>query len=199
MRKRKTREERRREGLCTMERITGAFFLLLLLMMLAVMLSTSAKSSEYEITEEQGHDDGRLPGDDIPAMERCYLTEDEVEAAENEMIEATLLSKGKKLEHVTVTAYCICEQCCGKTMDHPAYGITASGLRATPGVSVAVDTTVIPMGADVLVDFGDGDIQYYRADDTGSAVRGNHIDLCMESHEAARAFGIRRATVWAIE
>lgn len=65
-----------------------------------------------------------------------------------------------------------------------------------PGVSVAVDPAVIPLGSDVLVDYGDGDIRYYRADDTGSAVKGNHIDLCMASHQEALEAAVKTATVW---
>lgn len=129
-------------------------------------------------------DDGHLPGDDVPAQEPP-------EAPENEQIEAALLARAIRLDHVTVTHYDICKRCCGKTD-----GITASGLRAVPHVSVAVDPAVIPLGADVLVDYGDGDIQYYRADDTGSGVRGNHIDLCVSSHDEALQLGRRTATVY---
>lgn len=135
--------------------------------------------------------DGSLPGDDVPALVRCAMTEEEIEAAENDMIEAALLARATRLDDVLVTHYDCCMECCGKTD-----GITASGLRATPGVTVAVDPDVIPLGADVLVDYGDGEIQYYRADDTGSAVRGNHIDVCLASHEEAVQAGVTTATVW---
>ncbi len=136
-------------------------------------------------------DDGRLQGDDVPATERCYMTSEEVEAAENEMIEAALLSRATRIDDVTVTHYDCCLECCGKTD-----GITASGVRATPGVTVAVDPDVIPLGADVLVDYGDGELHYYRADDVGGAIKGNRIDLCVESHERADELGRRQATVW---
>lgn len=136
-------------------------------------------------------DDGRLPGDDIPATERCYMTPEEIEAAENEMIEAALLANATRLDNVTVTHYDCCLSCCGKTD-----GITASGVRATPGVTVAVDPDVIPLGADVLVDYGDGEINYYRADDVGGSIRGNRIDLCVSSHQEALDLGRRTATVW---
>lgn len=120
----------------------------------------------------------------------------EPEAAENERIEAALLARAARIENVKVTHYCICETCCGKAPEDPAYGITASGLRATPGVSVGVDPDVIPLGADVLVDYGDGELHYYRADDNGSGVTGAHIDLCVGSHEEALQAGVRTATVW---
>lgn len=135
--------------------------------------------------------DGSLPGDDVPALVRCSMTKEEVEQAENEMIEAALLARATRLDDVLVTHYDCCLECCGKTD-----GITASGVRATPGVTVAVDPDVIPLGADVLVDYGDGEIHYYRADDTGSGVKGNHIDVCLTSHEEAVQAGVTTATVW---
>lgn len=126
---------------------------------------------------------------DAPAVVRCGTTEEEAESAENEMIEAALLARGRRLDNVTVTHYDCCVECCGKDD-----GITASGLRATPGVTVAVDPDVIPLGSDVLVDYGGGEIHYYRADDIG--VKGNAIDLCVETHEEAVELGRRTATVW---
>lgn len=135
--------------------------------------------------------DESLPGDDIPALVRCYMTPEEIEADENVMIEAALLARSTRLDNVTVTHYCTCSACCGWDT-----GITASGVRATPGVTVAVDPDVIPLGVDVLVDYGDGEIQYYRADDTGNAVKGNRIDVCVGSHDEAMELGRRTATVW---
>lgn len=113
-----------------------------------VALAISVKAAEEPTTpmadEPAVFDTGRLPGDDTPAQEP--------EEPENELIEAALLASAHRLDNVTVTHYCICQQCCGKAPDHPAYGITASGRRATPYVSMAVDPSVIPLGADVLVD-----------------------------------------------
>lgn len=190
--KRLTREERRRRGKLTRIWITYFLFLILLIAVVVFCLSMPAEadSAPETITEE---DDGRLPGDDTPATERCYLTDEDREAAENELIEAALLSAATRLDNVTVSHYCTCSTCCGK-----ADGITASGRMATPGVSVAVDPSVVPLGSDVLVDYGDGEIHYYRADDVGGSIKGNHIDLCMESHEAALQAGIRTATVYYI-
>lgn len=91
---------------------------------------------------------------------------------ENENIEAVLLARSHVIEDCLVTHYDCCVECCGKDD-----GIAASGVRATPGVTVAVDPTIIPLGSDVLVDYGDGELHYYRADDVG--VKGNHIDLCV--------------------
>lgn len=158
-----------------------------------VALAISVKATEEPTTpmadDPAVFDAGRLPGDDT-------LAQDPPEAPENALIEEALLAKGHRIDNVTVTHYCICQQCCGKAPDHPAYGITASGRRATPYVSMAVDPSVIPLGADVLVDYGDGEIHYYRADDTGSGVDGRHIDLCVGSHADALRMGVKTATVY---
>lgn len=80
------------------------------------------------------------------------------------------------LGEFTITAYCPCEDCCGRWAD----GVTASGLPAGPGI-VAVDRVVI-------------DGLKYLAADTG--VTGNHVDICMASHEDTVAHGVRTAEVW---
>lgn len=114
------------------------------------------------------------------------------EEAENEQIEAALLARAHRMENVRVTYYDPCVKCCGK-----ADGITASGVKATPYVTCAVDTGLIPLGADVLVDYGDGVLHYFRADDTGAT--GGHIDVCVQSHEEALYLGVDRATVYWVE
>ncbi len=138
---------------------------------------------------------------DVPAIEYAYIMDEqlaEIEAQEAQSVEDALLAQATRIDNVTVTHYCICQKCCGKSPDHLAYGITASGRYATPYVSVAVDPSVIPLGSDVLVDYGDGVIEYYRADDTGPGVGGKHIDLCVSNHQEARNLGVRTATVYVV-
>ena len=106
------------------------------------------------------------------------------------------LTKLRQIENATVTAYCICKKCCGKDPDHPAYGITASGRPAEPYVSVAVDPLLIPMGSTVYMDYGDGELLEFRADDTGGAVAGAHIDVCYPDHQSALEHGVRKARVY---
>ena len=151
----------------------------------AVVVSVKAAAEEPTTPPSSAiTDDGRLPGDDIPAQEP--------EEAENELIEAALLGRATVLENVTVTHYDCCVECCGKVD-----GLTASGTHATPYSTVAVDPSVIPLGADVLVDYGDGaGLRRYRAEDTGGAIKGSRIDLCVGSHAEALQLGRRTATVY---
>lgn len=106
------------------------------------------------------------------------------------------MAKFPSIENATLTHYCICKKCCGKEPDHPAYGITASGRTAEPYLSVAVDPFLIPLGSTVYIDYGDGEIKEYRADDTGSGVAGAHIDLCVTEHEEALELGVKTVRVW---
>ena len=87
----------------------------------------------------------------------------------------------------TVTYYC-CEpyaHVCGD-----GDGLTATGLPVTPGV-VAVDPEVIPLGSTVIIDG-----QAYLAADTGGAVGGNHVDICVATHQEAEDLGVTTAEVW---
>jgi 3D (Asp-Asp-Asp) domain-containing protein len=86
----------------------------------------------------------------------------------------------------TVTHYCPCEKCCGKTD-----GITFTGVQAQEGRTVAVDPEVIPLGSVVIIDG-----QEYIAEDIGGAIKGNRIDKYMESHQDALNAGIVQAEVW---
>lgn len=170
-----------------------------LLRILAIIPLAAAALTIPAISETSApdiKDNGRLPGDDIPATRPCcvLLDDDTYDRPENELIEAALLGKAHIIEDCTVTHYDCCVACCGKDD-----GITASGEQATPGVTVAVDPDVIQLGSDVLVDYGDGEIHYYRADDIGAAIKGNRIDLCVESHEEALMLGRRTATVYWVE
>lgn len=86
---------------------------------------------------------------------------------------------------MTVTAYCPCEKCCGAYSN----GYTATGAKATQGVTIATDPDVIPLGTEVEID---GHI--YIAQDVGGAVSGNRIDLYFDSHDDALQWGVQEKT-----
>ena len=104
------------------------------------------------------------------------------------------MEKYPSIVNATLTHYCVCKKCCGKEPDHPAYGITASGRKAEPYLSVAVDPFMIPLGSTVYIDYGDGEIHEYRADDTGGFA-GAHIDLCVADHQEALELGVKTVRV----
>lgn len=75
--------------------------------------------------------------------------------------------------------------------DGDGAGITATGAIARRGI-VAVDPNVIPLGTRVYIP-GYGTA---IAADTGGAIRGNKIDLCMESYGEAMNFGRQSVEVY---
>lgn len=75
--------------------------------------------------------------------------------------------------------------------DGDGRGITATGTRAGYG-TVAVDPSVIPLGSTVFIP-GYGEA---LASDTGGAIVGNRIDLCMEEFDACFDFGVRDVDVF---
>lgn len=94
----------------------------------------------------------------------------------------------KYLGEFIITYYCSCSKCCGK-----ADGITASGAKVREGVTVAVDPMVIPLGTYLYIE----GIGYRVAQDTGASIKGNRIDVYMNSHDAAKDCGVdRNINVW---
>ena len=77
--------------------------------------------------------------------------------------------------------------------DGNGQGITATGTRAGYG-TVAVDPRVIPLGTRLYIP-GYGTA---LAADTGGAIKGNIIDLCMEDYGEAMRFGRRTVKVYVL-
>jgi len=73
-------------------------------------------------------------------------------------------------------------------------GRTATGTRPGPG-TVAVDPAVIPLGTRLYVE-GYG---YGRAEDVGSAIKGNRVDVYFEDPDRARQWGRRKVKVYILE
>ena len=95
------------------------------------------------------------------------------------------------IEECVVTWYTA--DTCGKTPDHPAYGITASGAPVEEGVTCAVDPEVIPLGSQVRVLYADGTVGTFQATDTG--VKGEWGDIYTPSYDYAVQCGLQRLTV----
>ena len=79
-----------------------------------------------------------------------------------------------------ITAYCPCSKCCGKKT-----GITASGTRATAGRTVAASSQYA-FGTKLLING-----KVYTVEDRGGAIKGNKIDIYMNTHAEALAWGVK--------
>ncbi|MGE5454467.1 MAG: 3D domain-containing protein [Methylocystaceae bacterium] len=68
---------------------------------------------------------------------------------------------------------------------------TATGLKPAVGL-VAVDPAIIPLGSRLYVE-GYG---FARAADRGGAIKGNRLDVFLETKEACRNWGVRKVKVY---
>jgi uncharacterized protein YabE (DUF348 family)/3D (Asp-Asp-Asp) domain-containing protein len=101
----------------------------------------------------------------------------------------------KVLNNVTLTAYSADVASTGKSEANPGFGMTFTGTKVTEGRTIAVDPKVIPLGWWVYIE----GIGLRRAEDTGSAVKGQLIDVYFDSHDYANKFGMKRGyTVYVI-
>ena len=96
----------------------------------------------------------------------------------------------KNLGSFRLSFYCTCEKCCGAY----ATGLTKSGTTVTEGRTIAVDPKLIPLGSRVYID-GYG---VFIAEDVGSAIKENKIDIAVGNHEQALKLGIDEATVYLV-
>lgn len=88
-----------------------------------------------------------------------------------------------------LTAYCACIKCCGKTD-----AITASGVKAVAGTTIAADTSILPFETRVLIDDHE-----YTVQDRGGSIKGNRIDIYFNTHQEALNFGVRHKDVYKIK
>ena len=106
-----------------------------------------------------------------------------------------------------VTAYCSCPKCTGwkrsfRSCFMPVYssgplkgkrkkvGITSDGTKAHKGV-IAADITLYPYGTKMYIPgYGWGEVH-----DTGSAIKGNHIDIFFDKHNEAMRWGVKTLKV----
>lgn len=99
-----------------------------------------------------------------------------------------------------LTSYCACPKCCGIWSEqHPSrigtgyQQLTRSGVHPEGNHTIAADWDVLPAGTQVLID---GTV--YTVEDTGNAVKGNHIDIFQDSHAAACAWGVKYEEVYKV-
>ena len=87
-----------------------------------------------------------------------------------------------------VTAYCSCAKCCGKTN-----GITAAETKATAGRTIAASSK-FALGTKLNING-----HTYTVEDRGGAIKGNKIDIYVNSHAEALAWGVKYLPVQVAE
>ena len=124
-------------------------------------------------------------------IERTKLSEKVIKEPVNKIVQVqqNVTSRGGTITRDTssgttkifkVTAYCSCAKCCGKTT-----GYTASGTKATAGRTIAASSQ-FAFGTKLIINGKE-----YVVEDRGGAITGNKIDIYMNSHAEALAWGVK--------
>ncbi|MDE6433540.1 MAG: 3D domain-containing protein [Lachnospiraceae bacterium] len=101
---------------------------------------------------------------------------------------AKYVTTKKYLGKYKITYYCPCSRCCGK------YTKTASGTTPKVGRTISVDPKKIKLGSKVKIDK-----KTYIAEDTGGAIKGNRIDIFVNTHKEALRKGIKYKKVYLMQ
>lgn len=134
------------------------------------------------------------------AIEASYIVGKSAPSAKTVTTNTGKVLKYKNVIDVVATAYDLSFASCGKYPGDPAYGITASGMRARVGV-IAVDPRIIPLGTKLYITAPDGSWTYGEAiaGDTGGAIKGYRVDLFYNTYSECIQFGRRSAKVYILE
>ena len=97
----------------------------------------------------------------------------------------------KAVYTMTATAY---------TYGNDGGNMTATGIRPYRGI-VALDPRVIPLGTKLYIETSDGSYIYGTAvaADTGGAIKGNKIDVFLETNSECISFGRRTVNVYVLD
>lgn len=119
---------------------------------------------------------------------KLSLAEAQLISAQSDL-EVLKQNKVAYLGQYQITYYCACKQCCGKEN-----GITASGEIVQEGVTVAADTSILPMGSKIYIE----GIGWRTVQDRGGAIKGNKLDIYVPSHDSPMPYNKQKLNVWVV-
>lgn len=106
-----------------------------------------------------------------------------------------------KYESMTIThdGFNIVTQAKGLKVEATAYcgdEVTSLGIKPTPYRTIAVDPKVIPYGSVVYIP------EYkalFKAEDTGSAIKGKRIDIFLPNEDECKEFGRKNIRIYVLK
>lgn len=132
-------------------------------------------------------------GTDKVTYEVTYI--DGVEASRKEVSRETVTAAVDKVvangTRITFNGTSYSRKLVVKAYAYTGGGRTAMGTRARVG-EIAVDPSVIPLGSTVYIE----GVGARRAEDTGGNIKGNTIDIYMNTESQCRSWGVRYVTVY---
>lgn len=184
--------------------ILGTLIILLIISYIYNTIETERNNTEEVITEEQI----------IEIRDKINDLELEINNIKEKVKEETIIKQeigaGEYKGIFIATAYDLTVASCGKKENNPNYGITKSGyslkgLDRKSAMTIATDPKIIPLGTKVYIEFLDKEWQHwngiYTSRDTGSAIKGNKIDIFYKDtgdskqDKQVREFGRRKCKI----
>ncbi|HEY8392970.1 MAG TPA: G5 domain-containing protein [Capillibacterium sp.] len=146
-------------------------------------------AQDYAVVYENGYEVSRTPlGERVvkPAVRKV------IARGTRPLVYTKTVGRGQVIRYTKVltmeaTAYEPGPQSCGIYAD----GYTYTGKKATYGIA-AVDPKVIPLGTKLYIE-GYG---FAAAEDIGSAIKGNRIDVCYDTLREALLWGRKKVKVY---
>lgn len=145
--------------------------------LISIILTACLMCISYDISAKEGAE--------VELAEAMPVGTEMIEIIEIENIEVVDVPEEPKsddtyLGNFKITYYCGCQSCSDE------WGtMTATGVTAKEGRTIAVDPKVIPYGTKVTINGRE-----YVAEDCGGAIKGNRIDIFVNNHERARKAGV---------
>lgn len=120
------------------------------------------------------------------------VVELDIKVAENaneSVIDINNVSCVMPIGEYTLTFYCACEKCCGKST-----GITASGTKATEGRTCAAEG--LPIGSVIYIE-ALGEFRVVE-DRFGDPSKTGKIDIFVDDHDAALQLGVMKSQIYLV-
>lgn len=160
--------------------------------MITMLVLAFLSNKEYKTlaeTNENNEIEIRRLTDVVADYEDVFEEKDKEIANLYTEIDVFKQAKVKYVGEFKIVYYCACEQCCGKTN-----GVTASGVKAQDGITIAADTSILPFGTKVYIEgVGERVVQ-----DRGGAIKGNVVDVYVFSHDRIPSVGTHISNVWVV-
>jgi 3D (Asp-Asp-Asp) domain-containing protein len=156
------------------------------------------KEGSKLIRTEKVYEDGQLVSENVVEEKVQEESVKKIVAVGTKVTVTSLSSSSPTIEEVTKNGMSFGYKSIINNMTLTAYtggGTTYTGTKTVEGQTIAVDKNVIPLGWWVYIE----GIGLRRAEDTGSAIKGNMIDVYYNDPNYATKFGIKRGyTVYVI-
>ncbi len=121
----------------------------------------------------------------LPDMSDVPRIQEDPVVIQGDIVKPIIEEKKDGLKELNVSAYCACEQCCGKTD-----GITASNTKAQQWHTVAAGSNY-KFGTKIYISALENTPSggWFVVEDRGGKIDDSHLDVYFEDHQEALQFG----------